>query len=462
MKEASLQAPLLIAPQFKPYPEYMDSGVEWLGRIPVNWNLRRLKHVISEPITDGPHETPDFLTDGVPFLSVDGIQEGELVFEGCRFISEPAHRVYSKKCAPRRDDILLGKAASTGKIARVKVDFEFSVWSPLALIRPDTRTVWPSFLEYALKASATQAQIDILCTESTQKNISMEDIPNLQVFLPSLREQRDIAAFLDRETARIDALVAKKERLIELLEEKRTALITRAVTKGLDPTVPMKDSGVEWLGEIPAHWEVPRLGMLATIGNGSTPAREDGRYWLDGSYPWLTSALINKEVISDAHEFVTDVALRECHLPRVLPGSVLVAITGEGQTRGRVAFLKIESTISQHLAYIAPNGSRLAAEFLARVLQARYQWLRFASSGAGSTRAALTCNFLKTVQIALPPISEQNAIAALIGGEVVRSGDLIAKVREAVDRLSDLRTAVISAAVTGRIDVRGLAEGGVA
>jgi type I restriction enzyme, S subunit len=250
-------------PRFKPYPKYKDSGVEWLREIPADWSVRRLKTLISEPITDGPHETPDFLTDGVPFLSVDGIQEGELVFEGCRYISEAAHREYRRKCAPRRDDILLGKAASTGKIARVKVDFEFSVWSPLALIRLNEAEVWPSFVEYTLKSAATQAQIDVLCTSSTQKNISMRDIPILVVCLTGLQEQRAIAVFLDRETAKVDALVAKKERLIELLQEKRTALITRAVTKGLDPTVPLKDSGVEWLGKIPVHWKVKRLKNLA-------------------------------------------------------------------------------------------------------------------------------------------------------------------------------------------------------
>jgi type I restriction enzyme S subunit len=121
--------------RFKPYPAYKDSGVEWLGEVPVDWEVRRLKTLISEPITDGPHETPEFLLEGIPFLSVDGIQEGELVFDGCRYIAEAAHKEYRRKCAPRREDILLGKAASTGKIARVKVDFEFSVWSPLALIR---------------------------------------------------------------------------------------------------------------------------------------------------------------------------------------------------------------------------------------------------------------------------------------------------------------------------------------
>lgn len=217
-----------------PNAQMTDSGVQWLGEIPAHWVVRRLKTLIADPITDGPHETPEFLNEGVPFLSVDGIQEGEIIFEGCRYVSESAHKQYSKKCAPRRDDILLGKAASTGKIARVKVDFEFSVWSPLAVVRADHSEVWPSFLEYALKSAPTQAQIDVLCTSNTQRNISMQDIPVLVVCVAELGEQRAIAAFLDRETARIDDLVTKVRDAIDRLKELRAALISAAATGKVD------------------------------------------------------------------------------------------------------------------------------------------------------------------------------------------------------------------------------------
>ena len=119
---------------FPRYPQYKDSGVEWLGEVPGHWEVIRLKNVLQRRITDGPHTTPEFVDDGMPFLSVDGIQDGELKFDGCRYISEADHEEYRRKALPQRDDLLMGKAASTGKIARVKVDFEFSIWSPLALL----------------------------------------------------------------------------------------------------------------------------------------------------------------------------------------------------------------------------------------------------------------------------------------------------------------------------------------
>ena len=239
--------------RYSPYPDYQPSNFQWIGKIPVGWETRRLKNVLACPITDGPHTTPEFVSEGFPFLSVDGIQGGELQFEGCRFVTAADHEFFSKKAAPRLGDILLGKAASTGKIARVKVGFEFSIWSPLALLRPDAEEINSTFLEYALKSSFVQAQIDVLCTHNTQSNISMEDIPKLVIPLPSFIEQEKIAIFLDWKKAQIDALIAKKQALIEKLKEKRLAEITQAVTKGLDPSAPLQDSNIPRFGLIPAH-----------------------------------------------------------------------------------------------------------------------------------------------------------------------------------------------------------------
>ncbi len=238
------------------YDSYKESGVGWLGGIPSQWKALSLRHLLAQPVSDGPHETPEFIDSGIPFLSVDGIQDGELVFESCRYISEHDHARFSKKAKPRFGDVLMGKAASTGKIAQVKVDTEFNVWSPLAILRPNVTICTSSFLEYYLKCGGAQHEIDGLCTNNTQKNISMNDIPRLNISLPPLAEQQSITDFLDRETTKIDALIAKQEQLIATLREDRTATITHAVTKGLDPDVDMKDSGFEELEEIPASWSI--------------------------------------------------------------------------------------------------------------------------------------------------------------------------------------------------------------
>lgn len=207
-----------------------DSGVAWLGQVPAHWEVVRLKNCLKRNITDGPHTTPEFIADGIPFLSVDGIQNGELSFEKCRYISSANHEEFKKKAFPKRDDILMGKAASTGKIARVKIDFEFSIWSPLALISLRDTYANVSFVEYWLKSSHSQFQIDQLCTMNTQKNISMDEIPTIRLPLPPLAEQEAIAAFLDAECTRIDALISAAERAVVLLQERRSAVIAAAVT----------------------------------------------------------------------------------------------------------------------------------------------------------------------------------------------------------------------------------------
>ena len=410
-----------------------------------------IKYLLAQRITDGPHETPEFVDTGYPFLSVDGIQDGELHFEGCRFVSEDQHREFRRKAAPRRGDVLFGKAASTGKIARVKTDIEFSIWSPLALLRPSETKVTSAFLDYALKSQIAQGQIDVLVTTNTQNNISMEAIPRIRIPLPVLQQQRAIAEYLDRETARLDALVAAKERVLGLLAEKRRALITRAVTRGLDPRAPLRDSGIPWLGEIPAHWETWKLGHVAFVGNGSTPNRDNPEYWADGAIPWLNSSVVNQEEVTASDQFVTATALRECHLPSVKPGSVLVGITGQGKTRGSAVVLSFEATINQHLAFITPNAGVLNAWFLRWALFAAYEFLRSISDDAGGTKGALTCEAVAALRVPVPPIVDQHAIVEHIASETTKLKAMRAAIQRTIDLLNERRAALISAAVTGRM-----------
>ena len=170
--------------------EVKDSGVEWIGKIPKEWNITRVKYALRKKITDGPHETPQFISEGIPFLSVDAIQDGKLIFDNCRYISEEDHNRYIKKCKPEKNDVLMGKAASTGKIARIDKDIEFSIWSPLALLKPDTNIIKPKYLEYSMKSNQTQYEIELLCTNNTQKNISMDDIVDIKIIMPDIKKQK--------------------------------------------------------------------------------------------------------------------------------------------------------------------------------------------------------------------------------------------------------------------------------
>jgi type I restriction enzyme S subunit len=213
-----------------------DSGVEWLDQYPAHWTGLPLKRWVAIKITDGPHETPELVTEGVDFVSAEAVQDGRIDFEKRRgFISPDLHAYYCRKCRPVRDDILICKSgATTGKLARVEVDVEFSVWSPLALVRANRSRVLPEFLELALGSEYVQKQIRRTWSAGTQPNISMGDLEQLFVVAPQVQEQAEILAHVEQESGGFRLLGARIREAIDRLKELRTALISAAVTGKID------------------------------------------------------------------------------------------------------------------------------------------------------------------------------------------------------------------------------------
>ncbi|GAB6046612.1 hypothetical protein JCM19379_04350 [Methyloparacoccus murrellii] len=327
--------------------------------------------------------------------------------------------------------------------------------SELFVIRPTTAE--RRFLFYYFQSTTFKQDGEASMTGAGGlKRVSPDVLRQHHLPFPSQDTQRFIANYLDRETARIDGLIAEKERMLALLEEKRAALISRVVTRGLDPNVPLKPSGLEWLGEIPAHWEVQPIKYLAVVGNGSTPSVENADYWNDEGYPWLNSSVVNVSPVTSASRFVTETALRECHLPKIQPPAVLVGITGQGKTRGMAAVLGVEATINQHLAFIKPRTQALGTDYLCHLLGHAYAFLRSDSDGAGSTKGAITCEQLANMKIPVPPRGEQIKICARIGQALDVSMPVRLKIQRSLDLLTERRTALITAAVTGQIPLEAM------
>jgi type I restriction enzyme S subunit len=441
---------------FPRYPAYKDSGVEWLGEVPEHWSIIRLKNVLQCRITDGPHTTPEFIDEGVPFLSVDGIQDGEIRFDGCRFISEKDHEEFSRKAQPVRDDILMGKAASTGKIARVKIDFTFSLWSPLALIRVDSQLSSPSFYEQALKSASSQAQIDILCTSNTQKNICMDDIPRLVMTRPTIEEQLAIATFLDHETAKIDALIAEQLRLIELLQEKRQAVISYAVTKGLNPDAPMKDSGVEWLGEVPMHWGVTRLkhvtDLIVDCPHETPTYTEDGEFLVIRTADLDRGTLLNHFHMRRVDDFEYTNRIRRAPLERC---DIVYGREGERWGHAALVPLSAKFCLGQRMMQFR-CGPRWAPAFLMWLLNSRSVYLQGSLDTVGATSPHVNVGTIRNYALPEPPLDEQALIADSVATQAAHYDSLIHQCQQSSCLLSERRSALISAAVTGQIDVRGL------
>ncbi len=214
----------------------IPSGIEWLGEIPEGWEVKPIKRITSIPVTDGPHETPEFFDNGIPLISAEAIKNDKIDFLKKRgFISIKDHARFSKKYKPQKGDIYMVKSgATTGNVAFVETDEDFNIWSTLAVIRPNYKKTTTSFTFFFMKSFNFFQSIELSWSYGTQQNIGMNIIENLPIIIPPLLEQNFITTFLDRKTVRIDALIEKKKRQIELLKEKRAALISAAVTGKID------------------------------------------------------------------------------------------------------------------------------------------------------------------------------------------------------------------------------------
>ena len=277
-----------------------------------------------------------------------------------------------------------------------------------------------------------------------------EDFGRITALVPPRPEQDAIVTFLDGKLEKIDRYLRLKEREIDLLEERKRALIHRAVTRGLAPSPNLKPSGIPWLPEIPEGWETWKIGHLARVGNGSTPSRSQASFWTGGTFPWLNSASVNRGLITESDQFVTSTALRECHLPIVPPQSVLVAITGQGKTRGTAALLATEVTINQHIAFITVSRDLLMPEYLYLILRGIYSELRAMSADSGSTKGALTCHDLKHLKIPIPKIHEQVQLVEDCKNAMEEITTTITRARHQIERMQEYRTTLIAEAVTGQ------------
>lgn len=436
---------------FPRYPEYKHSGVEWLGEVPTDWVVVRLNTIATCNDEVLLESTPEDYE--IEYVEISGVQAGQGIVETAAL---PFGNAPSRARRVVRDGDVLVSTVRTylRAIAQVKCPPENMIASTgFAVLRP--RRIDSRFLGYACHAEGFVSEVIARSVGVSYPAINASELTRLPLPLPTTPEQTAIATFLDRETAKIDALVAEQEKLIALLQEKRQAVISHAVTKGLDPNVPMKDSGVEWLGEVPGHWRVARLGYFATVENGTTPARDVPEYWLDGEIPWLASGEVNKLHIFEAEEFITQSALKRCSL-RLLPiDTVVVGLIGQGKTRGMSALLRTPATINQNLAAVCP-GSMINSWFLLYVFHAMYDWLR--EAGRGGNQAAMNCEILRSLLVPVPNLDEQTEIVAHVNTALAEIDELSAEAASATKLLQERRTALISSAVTGQIDVRGIAS----
>jgi len=396
----------------------------------------------------------------LPYLRVANVQDGYIDLQEVSEIEVVASEV--PRYLLRKNDVLMNEGGDNDKLGRG------AVWK--GQIDPcihqnhvfAVRLTNPELADWVSRFTSTDAARTYFYLRSKQStnlaSINQSDVRELPVPMPPDDERAAIVNFLDEQTARIDSLIAQKEALAASLKDIEEVTAYDLVTRGLKPTVSRASYREEWLRDAPAHWKLQKLRQLATVGNGSTPKRDNEDYWVGGQIPWLNSAAVNAARITEASDFVTAAAKQECHLPLVRAGSTVVALTGQGKTRGTAAITEIETTVNQHLAFVSLFDARMTDEYLWVLLTGMYSVLRYLSDGVGSTKGALTCEQLNQLRVLVPPTDEQEKIVSAYRERIIAIEVLREHTASHIDRLREYRSSLISAAVTGQLDLRTFKE----
>jgi type I restriction enzyme S subunit len=435
--------------KYQAYPEYKDSGVEWLGKIPASWSLSKMAwNFKAEKGKSGQLLTKDYC----------GLNPGKYsVYSGQTENNGVMGRINSYEFDTGEEGVLFSTTVGAKAMHLSHLRGKFSLSQNCMIIVPITKRYQIRFSYYHFQPLFYYERG--LIPEHMQASFRMEDLYQYPIALPSLEEQKLIASFLDHETAKIDTLIDKQQQLIQLLKEKRQAVISHAVTKGLPSSTsantPMRDSGVEWLGEVPEHWVVTQLKFytldMQTGPFGSQLHAED---YVTNEIPLINPAhMISGELVPDPNVTVDEETQERLSRHKLAAGDIIFARRGE---LGRCAVVQ-----EQHEGWLCGTGSLKAK--LNKLLIPEYAYLLITSEGViselsleskGSTMDNLNTETLGRVRIPVPPVSEQSQILQYVEGVSGKYASLVTKAETAINLMQERRTALISAAVTGKIDVR--------
>ncbi len=434
------------------YESYRDSSIEWLGAVPSHWRLSKLRYLATFSGGGTPsRDNPKFWGGTLPWVSPKDMKAA--VISGAQeSITELGLSESSTSLVPPgallmvvRSGILQHTIPVAQNIVPVALNQDIKALRFGPECQPAFFLRWVQGLNKALLlAWAKQG--------ATVESIEHAYLAETVIPLPPVEEQTAITAFLDRETGKIDSLVEAQRRLIELLKEKRQAIISHTVTKGLDPSVPMKDSGVEWLGEVPAHWEVKAIKMLSPVFRGASPRPiDDPKYFDDeGEFCWVRIADVSASdgVLRETPQRLSD--LGSSLSVKLQPGSLFISIAG---TVGKPCITSIKACIHDGFVYFPRLGHE--SDFLYRIFEGG---ACYAGLGKMGTQLNLNTDTVGSIRIALPGPDEMAEISDYLDRETARISALVFQAEAAVILLQERRAALISAAVTGKIDVRGLSD----
>ncbi|RJQ23177.1 MAG: restriction endonuclease subunit S [Nitrospiraceae bacterium] len=431
----------------KRYAKYRLSGVEWIGEMPVQWEVKRLKFNTYIKARVGWHglRADEFsLTEGVYCVTGTDLQNGEVSWENCYRVSEERYEE-DPYIQLRENDLLITKDGTIGKVAIVRnLNERATLNSGVFVVRPERKEYVTPFMYWALQSPVFSEYVNYTSKGSTINHLYQETFFNLPFILPEIDEQTAIAAYLDEKIVQIDTLTANKQNLIKLLKEERTAIINHAVTKGINPTVKLKPSGIDWLGDIPEHWEVMKLKYLTGILSGFSPEQcqpsESG-----GTIPYIKVDNLNVEHsgIDKTKEFTTEefiVSFRP---------SILFPKRGAAIAINKVALVNEPFSMDTNIMGLELKSDEIDIKFIYYFLKS----ISLISIADTSTIPQINNKHIEPLAIPFLDICEQKEVVAFIENETQRIDATISKIDKEIELMQEYRTALISEVVTGKIKV---------
>ena len=439
---------------FPCYEKYKDSGVDGLGEVPEHWKVAKLQSLAQTTpysFVDGPFgsdlKNEEYTDNGVPLIQLNNINEGAHVLNDVKYISEKKATDLAKHNAFGGDIVIAKMADPVARAAIVINDFNrYVIVADCIKLSVNEKQVSSSFVVYTINSKYFRANAESLASGITRLRINLGVLKKLRLALPPFAEQSNIVSFLDGETTKIDELIAEQQQLIKLLKEKRQAVISHAVTKGLNPDVPMKDSGIEWLGEVPEHWVMTVAKRVASVfvPQRNKPVLNDEK---DGIF-WATMDDMKTKEILGTSFWVSQIAAKDAGSRVLERGSVITSCIGNF---GVASINLVDLVINQQLQAYIPK-SAIKAKFLRYYLFISKGY--FEQVGTAATITYVNQQGFENLPLALPPLIEQENIISYLDLETTKLDALTDEASHVIELLRERRTALISTAVTGKIDVR--------
>ena len=419
-----------------------NSGIEWIGKIPKEWNILPTKRFFRHTKTIAGDKVDSYERLALTMNGV--IKRSKEDSEGLQPEKFDTYQVL-------KENELVFKLIDLAnvKTSRVGLSPFTGIVSPAYIVltneSDDNR-----FYYYFFISMYYNEIFNRLGDNGVRSSLNAQDLLSVPIVNISSDTQHRIADFLDDKCGKIDRYIEKQQRIIDKLKEYKQAVITEAVTKGLNPDAPMKDSGIEWIGMIPEHWDVPEIKYLVRIASGGTPDRNHPEYW-NGNISWIKTGELQNDIITNAEEYITEEGLNNSSAQVFNINTILVAMYGQGKTRGMTALLKTPASTNQACAGLTVTNSNVQTEYLWQCLIGAYDAIR--SEAAGSGQPNLSATLIGNFHIALPTIEEQGLIVEYIKDRTVEIKSTIHKAEKLLEKLTEYKKSLIYEAVTGKMEV---------